>query len=77
MYILVEMCAANIEKGSRPVFEKLEQDPRVDVIDYGCLSECGLCSNTWYAFVEGEKVAAQSPERLYDKIISKIDSIDQ
>lgn len=37
MFPLVEFCISNMAKGSDVVFEKLENDPNIDVLEYGCL----------------------------------------
>ena len=37
MFPLVEFCISNMAKGSDVVFEKLENDPNIDVFKYGCL----------------------------------------
>ena len=41
-------------KGGDYVYDKLESDPEVDVLEYGCLNNCGLCSSGLYALVDGE-----------------------
>jgi uncharacterized protein YuzB (UPF0349 family) len=51
---------------------KLEENPEYDVVEYGCLNNCGQCYAQPYAMVNGEIVAADSSEALYDAIIAKI-----
>ena len=43
MFPLVEFCISNMAKGGDVVYEKLENDPDVDVLEYGCLQNCGIC----------------------------------
>ena len=37
---IVEFCISNIANGAQDSFEKLERDPNLDVLEYGCLSYC-------------------------------------
>lgn len=54
------------------VMKKLESNPDYDVVEYGCLSNCGQCYMMPYAMVDGEIVTADSADELYDAIIAKI-----
>ena len=38
MFPLVEFCISNMAKGGDYVYDKLENDPDVDVLEYGCLN---------------------------------------
>ncbi len=51
---------------------KLEENPELDVIEYGCLGNCGQCYMEPYALVNGEIVAAETPDELYEAILAKI-----
>ena len=53
---IVEFCISNIANCSQETFEKLEKDPNLDVLEYGCLSYCTKCSESLYAIVNGEIV---------------------
>ena len=35
---------SNLANGSHETFEKLEKDPNLDVLEYGCLSYCTICA---------------------------------
>ncbi|MCA1011078.1 YuzB family protein [Halobacillus halophilus] len=65
---LIEFCINNLASGAQEAREILEKDPDLDVIEYGCLSNCGLCSQSLYAIVEGDRVIADTPKELVDKI---------
>lgn len=65
---VIEFCISNLASGAQKVKEKLERDPNLDVIEYGCLSYCGKCSSSLYALVDGEVVTGESPEELLEKI---------
>lgn len=70
---LVEFCVSNLVNGSQDTFEALENDPNIDVLEYGCLSYCTRCSETLYALVNGEMVEADTPEELTKKIYQFIE----
>ncbi|MFM9280439.1 YuzB family protein [Paenibacillus jiagnxiensis] len=67
---IIEFCSSNIS--TEDVMPRLEENPEYDVVEYGCLNNCGQCYAQPYAMVNGEIVAADSPEALYDAIIAKI-----
>lgn len=52
--------------------KRLEQDAEYDVIEYGCLGNCGQCYDEPYALVNGEAVYADNPDELYERILQKI-----
>ncbi|CDQ21298.1 Uncharacterized protein YuzB, UPF0349 family [Halobacillus karajensis] len=70
---LIEFCINNLISGSQEAKERLEKDPDLDVVEYGCLRNCGLCSQTLYAVVEGNRVMADTPDELVDKIYEHLD----
>ena len=70
---IVEFCVSNIVNGAQESFEKLERDPNLDVLEYGCLSYCTLCSQTLFALVNGEIVEADTPEELTQKVYEFIE----
>ena len=45
-------------------YDKLENDPDVDVLEYGCLNNCGVCSCGLYALVDGDTVEGDTPDEL-------------
>ena len=67
MFPLVEFCISNMAKGSDVVFEKLENDPNIDVLEYGCL-QIGLCASSLYALVDGDIVEGNTPDDLLKHI---------
>ena len=76
MFPLVEFCISNMAKGGDYVYDKLESDPEVDVLEYGCLNNCGLCSSGLYALVDGEVVEGDTPEDLLNNIYKHIEEND-
>lgn len=54
----------------------LELNPEFDVMEYGCLGNCGQCYMEPYALVNGEIIAAESAESLYVLILDKIKEIE-
>ncbi|MDD1502899.1 YuzB family protein [Lysinibacillus sp. CNPSo 3705] len=70
---MVEFCISNLANGSQKTYEILERDPNIDVLEYGCLSYCTKCSESFYAIVNGELVEADSPEGLTKAIYQFIE----
>lgn len=70
---LVEFCVSNLANGAQDAFEVLENDPNIDVLEYGCLSYCTRCSESLYTLVDGEMVEAETPEELTKKIYKHIE----
>lgn len=70
---IVEFCMSNLANGSHEAFEKLEKDPSIDLLEYGCLSYCTRCLESHYALVNGEMVEADTPEELVKKIYQFIE----
>jgi len=69
---IIEFCTNNMHFDTDTVMEKLESNPDYDVVEYGCLTNCGQCYLMPYAMVDGEIVTAESADELYDVIIAKI-----
>ncbi|MGE7673367.1 YuzB family protein [Lysinibacillus sp. NPDC094403] len=70
---MVEFCISNLANGSQKTYEVLDRDPNIDVMEYGCLSYCTKCSESFYAVVNGELVEANSPEELTNAIYQYIE----
>lgn len=70
---IVEFCMSNLANGSHESFEKLEKDPNLDVLEYGCLSYCTICAESLYAMVNGEIVEADTPAELTERIYQFIE----
>ena len=70
---IVEFCMTNLANGSHKTLETLEKDPNLDVLEYGCLSYCTICSNSMYAIVNGDVVKADTPEALTEAIYQYIE----
>jgi uncharacterized protein YuzB (UPF0349 family) len=72
--IAIEFCQSNLSSGTDWVKDQLEADPNLDVeiLDYGCLGNCGQCYLQPFAMVSGDIVAADSPEELLIKILDTV-----
>lgn len=70
---IVEFCISNLAKGSQVVFDELSQDDNIDVLEYGCLTYCGMCNESLYALVNGDVVKGDTPEVLKANIYQHID----
>lgn len=70
---IIEFCASNTGHGTEALQKKLEQNPEYDVIEYGCLNNCGQCYLQPFAMVDGEIVEADSPAGLEAAIEAAIE----
>ncbi|MDQ0878237.1 uncharacterized protein YuzB (UPF0349 family) [Paenibacillus sp. V4I3] len=73
---IIEFCASNMHHGTDKVMKALEQNPDFDVMEYGCLGNCGQCYMEPYALVNGEIVAAESADALHERILDRIKEIE-
>lgn len=73
MYPIIEFCVSNLASGAQEAFERLEKDPNLDIIEYGCLGYCGKCSSSLYALVNGEVVSGDTTDELVKNIYTFID----
>lgn len=73
MYTIVEFCMSNLASGSQEAMEVLEKDPNIDVIEYGCLSYCGMCLDKLFALVNGEVVTGKDAAGLVENIYKHIE----
>lgn len=69
---IIEFCASNMHHGTDRIMKLLESDPEYDVIEYGCLGNCGECYLMPFALVNGEIVSGTSADQLYELILTKI-----
>ncbi|SEG38126.1 YuzB family protein [Paenibacillus sp. UNC499MF] len=74
---IIEFCASNMHHGTDAVMKKLEGNPDYDVIEYGCLGNCGECYLFPFAMVNGEIVAAETADKLFDEISKKIKEVEE
>lgn len=73
---IIEFCTNNLHHGTERLLRKLEQDDRYDVVEYGCLGNCGECYVLPFALVNGEIVAAEAGPGLEEAIEVKIKEIE-
>jgi uncharacterized protein YuzB (UPF0349 family) len=65
---IIEFCISNLASGAQKAREKLEKDPNLDIIEYGCLSYCGKCAQSLFALVNGDIVTGKDPDELVQNI---------
>ncbi|KMK77664.1 YuzB family protein [Alkalihalobacillus pseudalcaliphilus] len=70
---IIEFCVSNLASGSQKAMEELEKDPNLDIVEYGCTSNCGLCSYELFALVNGEYVSADSAEELVENVYQHLE----
>ncbi|MGU3472444.1 YuzB family protein [Paenibacillus sp. D51F] len=69
---IIEFCSSNMHHGTDRLMKQYELDPELEVIEYGCLGNCGECYLFPFAMVDGEIVSAGSVEELEAAISEKI-----
>lgn len=70
---IIEFCISNLASGAQKAMERLEKDPNLDIIEYGCLGYCGKCASTLFALVNGEVVTGNTPDELVENIYQYLD----
>ncbi|OCA87600.1 hypothetical protein A8F94_07000 [Bacillus sp. FJAT-27225] len=65
---VIEFCVDNLASGAQAARAKLEKDPNLDVIEYGCLGYCGKCASSFYALVNGKAIQGETPDKLVQNI---------
>ncbi|WP_028776835.1 YuzB family protein [Shimazuella kribbensis] len=73
---LIEFCVNNLTSNVLQIKAKLESNLDYDVLEYGCLGNCGICARSPYALVNGELVTAETAEELYKKIIEACEEME-
>lgn len=73
---LIEFCINNLTEDVLEVKKKLEKDPSLDVLEYGCLGNCGICAEGPYALVNGDLISAKTAEELLEKIYKAIEEME-
>ncbi|MDX8044756.1 DUF1450 domain-containing protein [Gracilibacillus sp. S3-1-1] len=73
--INVGFCVKNLAKGTEQVRQQLVKDPDLEVMEYGCTSNCGICRKYHVAVVEGKPVKADTPDQLLENINEYIDNV--
>ncbi|WP_040952961.1 YuzB family protein [Gorillibacterium massiliense] len=74
---IIEFCTNNMHHGTDVLLEELEGNPDVDVIEYGCLGNCGECYLFPFVLVNGEIVAAPTVPELRELVLQKIKEIEE
>ncbi|MBB6730752.1 YuzB family protein [Cohnella zeiphila] len=70
---VIEYCVSNLHHGTEAVLRRLEEElPDVEVVEYGCLGNCGECYLSPYVLVNGESIVAENAEALYDLVLASI-----
>ncbi|MCU6709277.1 YuzB family protein [Paenibacillus sp. J5C_2022] len=65
---MVEFCASNMHHGTDDIMNRLELGDDVEVMEYGCLGNCGECYLRPFALVDGTIVAADTVQELDEAI---------
>lgn len=74
---IIEFCAGNAHFGTDKALKPLEDDCDCEIIEYGCLTNCGQCYLAPFALVNDEMVEAPTAEELYAAVLRKIKELEQ
>ncbi|WP_307471694.1 YuzB family protein [Paenibacillus harenae] len=69
---MIEFCASNMHHGTDRIMAKFQEDDAYEVIEYGCLGNCGECYMNPFALVDGTIVSAETADELYDNILKSL-----
>lgn len=69
---MIEFCASNMHHGTDRIMNEFEQNDDYEVIEYGCLGNCGECYLNPFALVDGAIVSADSIDELHENIMKAI-----
>lgn len=77
--INIAFCVKNLARGTEKARQELIKEPDMNVSEYGCTSNCGICTKYHVAVVNGKPIKALTPEELVDNVNDYIDNelIDQ
>lgn len=71
--VRIDFCRSNVDLFTSELYEQLRaMEPEVRVSRYGCLANCGECSEKPYAFVDDEIISAETVAELKEKIFSVV-----
>ncbi|MED4130319.1 MULTISPECIES: DUF1450 domain-containing protein [Shouchella] len=66
--MLIECCMNNVHNGTDEVINSLLSLPHVEIVEYGCLTQCGVCNQEHFLFINDTYVAGETPAQLLEKI---------
>ncbi|MFC7678243.1 YuzB family protein [Paenibacillus sp. GCM10028914] len=72
---IIEFCAGNAHFGTDKALKPLMD--KYDIVEYGCLTNCGQCYLAPFALVNDEIVEAATAEELYHAILQKLKEIEE
>ncbi|SHE81442.1 Uncharacterized protein YuzB, UPF0349 family [Seinonella peptonophila] len=73
---LIEFCVNNLTDDVLALMKELEQNIDLDVIEYGCLGNCGICAEFPYALVNGDVVTGKDVDELRKNIYRAIEEME-
>ncbi|MEI7025459.1 YuzB family protein [Paenibacillus sp. y28] len=69
---IIEFCSNNMHHGTDGLMAKLEGRMELDVIEYGCLGNCGICYMKPFALFNGQIVEADTVQELEQRLEAMI-----
>ncbi|MEK3733613.1 MULTISPECIES: YuzB family protein [Paenibacillus] len=77
MSIMIEFCTSNSYFGTDQALQPLAERFDCQIIEYGCLTDCGQCYLAPFAYVDGDRVEAVTSEELFALISQKLELLEQ
>jgi uncharacterized protein YuzB (UPF0349 family) len=74
---IIEFCNSNTRHGTYRLVKNFEENDDYDVLEYGCLGNCGQCYAQPFAFVNGNIVSADRIDELEEKILKTIQDAEE
>ncbi|GGG75918.1 DUF1450 domain-containing protein [Paenibacillus radicis (ex Gao et al. 2016)] len=69
----IEFCAGNMHHdGTEAFMQELEKDTSLQVIEYGCLGNCGECYLLPFALVDCLIVSAADVPQLKERVMKQV-----
>lgn len=70
--VTVKFCNHNMKTGSRPAFDRLMQEPDLNVQPFNCLDQCDLCAEALFCMIGDEVVSAKTADELVTAVLAKL-----
>lgn len=68
----IDICISNVAQHGDDIYEAFENKDNVQLIEYGCTSNCEVCDCHAFAVVNGEIVQADDQQQLIQLINSSL-----
>ncbi|OXM16595.1 DUF1450 domain-containing protein [Paenibacillus herberti] len=67
----VRFCRKNLRLMSKSAYQKLKDEPGLELKKSDCLGSCRLCKERCFAVIKGRTVSAAKPKKLVKRVLKK------